>query len=57
LILKHADGFAARELAERLGVTVATIETRLHRARARLRAELAQLATESEFEASDHDRA
>ncbi len=54
LILKYADGNAARELAERLGVSVATIETRLHRARHRLRAELTQMATE--FEASDHER-
>ncbi len=53
LILKYAEGLAARELAERLGVAVATIEVRLHRARKRLRAELAQLATE--FEAQDHD--
>ena len=56
LILKHADGYGARELAERFGVTVATIETRLHRARHRLRAELAQLAAEFEFKGSDHDR-
>ena len=53
LVLKHAEGYGARELAARLGVTVATIETRLHRARRRLRAELAALA--AEFEASDHD--
>ena len=54
LILKYAEGYGARELAERLGVAVATIETRLHRARNRLRAELADLA--AEFEATDHDR-
>jgi len=54
LILKHAEGYGARELAERLGVAVATVETRLHRARRRLRAELADLA--AEFEAPDHDR-
>jgi RNA polymerase sigma-70 factor, ECF subfamily len=53
-ILKYAEGYTARELAERLGVTVSTIEARLHRARRRLRAELAGLA--AEFEASDHDR-
>jgi RNA polymerase sigma-70 factor, ECF subfamily len=55
LILKYAEGYGARELAERLGATVATIETRLHRARNRLRAELADLSTE--FEAPDHDKA
>jgi RNA polymerase sigma factor (sigma-70 family) len=54
LILKHAEGFTARELAERLGVAVATIEVRLHRARRRLRAELAGLS--ADLEADDHDR-
>ena len=53
LILKHADGLNAREIAERLGVAVATIETRLHRARGRLRAELVGLA--AEFEANQHE--
>jgi RNA polymerase sigma-70 factor (ECF subfamily) len=53
LILKHAEGYAARDLAERLGVAVATVESRLHRARRRLRAELADLA--AEFEAPDYD--
>jgi RNA polymerase sigma-70 factor (ECF subfamily) len=53
LILKHAEGYAARDLAERLGVAVATVETRLHRARRRLRAELAYLA--AEFEAPEND--
>jgi RNA polymerase sigma-70 factor (ECF subfamily) len=55
LILKHAEGYGARELAERLGASVGTVETRLHRARHRLRAELADLA--AEFEASDNDHA
>lgn len=41
LVLKYAEGLSARELAERLGVAVATVEMRLHRARGRLRAELA----------------
>jgi RNA polymerase sigma-70 factor, ECF subfamily len=54
LVLKHAEGFTARELSDRLGVAVATVETRLHRARHRLRVELAELS--AEFEASDHDR-
>ena len=51
LILKYAEGFSARELADRLGVVVATVEMRLHRARGRLRAELAGLA--AEFEATE----
>jgi RNA polymerase sigma-70 factor (ECF subfamily) len=54
LILKHAEGYCARELADRLGVAVATVETRLHRARRRLRSELAGLA--AEFEAYDHEQ-
>jgi RNA polymerase sigma-70 factor (ECF subfamily) len=53
LVLKHAEGLSARSIAERLGVAVATIETRLHRARGRLRDELAGLA--AEFEANEHE--
>jgi RNA polymerase sigma-70 factor, ECF subfamily len=53
LVLKHAEGFSARKLADRLGVAVATVEARLHRARKRLRLALAELS--AEFEASDHD--
>ncbi len=33
LMLKYSEGFTARELADRLGVSVVTIEARLHRAR------------------------
>jgi RNA polymerase sigma-70 factor, ECF subfamily len=54
LILKYAEGYGARELAERLGATVGTIEARLHRARNRLRLELTDLA--AEFEAPNHDK-
>jgi RNA polymerase sigma-70 factor, ECF subfamily len=54
LMMKHADGLGARELAERLGFSVATIETRLHRARRRLRVLLAGMS--DEFEASHDDR-
>ncbi len=53
LILKYAEGYSARELAERLGVTINTIEARLHRARHRLRAQLASVA--AEFETLDHE--
>ena len=53
LVLKYAEGFTARELSDRLGVSIPTIEARLHRARARLRDELTRLA--SDFEESDHD--
>jgi RNA polymerase sigma-70 factor, ECF subfamily len=53
LILKYGEGYGARELAERLGATVATIEARLRRARNRLRAELADLSIE--FEARNDD--
>ena len=57
LILKYAEGWSARELADRLGVNTAAVEARLHRARGRLRAELAQLASEfaSESRGSDND--
>jgi RNA polymerase sigma factor (sigma-70 family) len=48
LALKYGEGYGARELAARLGVTTNTIEARLNRARNRLRAELADLATEFE---------
>ena len=53
LILKYTERFCARDMADRLGVNVATVETRLHRARNRLRLELAELS--NEFEASSHD--
>ncbi len=53
LVLKYAEGFTARELSERMGATVSTIETRLHRARARLRAELTRRS--ADFEESDHE--
>ena len=53
LVLKYAEGFSAREVAERLGVTIPTIEARLHRARGRLRTELAALS--DDFEESGHD--
>jgi RNA polymerase sigma-70 factor, ECF subfamily len=54
LILKYSEGHGARALAERLGASVATIEARLHRARNRLRVELAQFS--AEFEAPENDR-
>jgi RNA polymerase sigma-70 factor (ECF subfamily) len=53
LVLKYAEGFTARELSDRLGVSIPSIEARLHRARARLRDELTRLA--SDFEEFDHD--
>jgi len=53
LILKYAEGYSARELGERLGVNVNTIEARLHRARHRLRVQLASVA--GELEKFDHE--
>jgi RNA polymerase sigma-70 factor (ECF subfamily) len=53
LVLKYAEGCSARDLAERLGVTVNTIEARLHRARRRLRLQLAGIT--AEFETDDHE--
>jgi RNA polymerase sigma-70 factor, ECF subfamily len=54
LVLKYAEGYGARELATRLGATVSIIEARLHRARRRLRAELAAMA--AEFETNDYEK-
>ena len=42
LLLKYTEDWKCSELAERLGVTVSTVETRLQRARKRLRHELAE---------------
>ena len=41
LLLKYTEDWSYRTLAEHLGVSESAVETRLHRARARLRAELA----------------
>ena len=41
LLLKYAEGLSYHALAERLGVAESAVEARLHRARQRLRAELA----------------
>lgn len=46
LLLKYAEDWSYEQIAEHLGVTESAVETRLHRARARLRTELA--AGESE---------
>ena len=46
LALKYGEGWTARELAEKLGVGVPAIETRLMRARLRLRARLESLAND-----------
>jgi len=43
LLLKYTEDWSYRELAARLGVSESAIETRLHRARARLRTELTAL--------------
>ncbi len=43
LMLKYTEGWSYQQIADRLGVTDTTVESRLHRARARLRAELAAL--------------
>jgi RNA polymerase sigma-70 factor (ECF subfamily) len=46
LLLKYTEDWSYRALAERLGVSPAAIEARLHRARGRLRSTLARLAPE-----------
>jgi len=58
LVLKYTEGWSARELAGRLGVKLAAVEARLHRARGRLRAELTALASDFALapEESDDDQ-
>jgi RNA polymerase sigma-70 factor (ECF subfamily) len=56
LNLKYAEGWSARELAERLSVKTAAVEARLHRARLRLRAELTALASEFATENTHDER-
>jgi RNA polymerase sigma-70 factor (ECF subfamily) len=41
LMLKYAENWSYQQIAEHLGVSHSAVEARLHRARARLRAELA----------------
>ncbi len=43
LLLKYTEDWSYRELAERLGISESAVEARLHRARGRLRSELAVL--------------
>ena len=43
LLLKYTEDWTYRELAAHLGISESAVEARLHRARARLRAELARL--------------
>jgi RNA polymerase sigma factor (sigma-70 family) len=43
LLLKYTEDWSYRELAEHLGITESAVEARLHRARQRLRTELAAL--------------
>lgn len=43
LLLKYTEDWSYRELAEHLGISHSAVETRLHRARARLRCELTAL--------------
>ena len=43
LLLKYTEDWSYRELAEHLGISESAVEARLHRARQRLRSELAVL--------------
>ncbi len=43
LLLKYTEDWNYRQLAEHLGITASAVEARLHRARAKLRRELAQV--------------
>ncbi|MBX3431781.1 MAG: sigma-70 family RNA polymerase sigma factor [Pirellulales bacterium] len=44
LLLKYTEDWSYREIADRLGLSVAAVESRLHRARGRLRTALARVA-------------
>ena len=48
LLLKYAEGWTYRQIAAHLGDTESAVEARLHRARARLRAELIRLKLNDE---------
>jgi len=50
LLLKYTEDWSCREIAQRLGVTVSTVQTRLQRARQRLRRQLARLDLQEEGE-------
>ena len=43
LLLKYTENWSYKQIAERLGVSESAVETRLHRARQRLRNTLAEL--------------
>lgn len=43
LLLKYTEDWSYRDLADRLGITPSAVQARLHRARARMRSELAAL--------------
>ena len=46
LLLKYTEDWSYQQLADHLGVTLSTVESRLHRARQRMRQALARLAPE-----------
>ncbi len=55
LLLKYTQRWSYRDLARHLGVTTSAVESRLHRARCRLRTQLAQLADSSFSSSSRSD--
>ncbi|HHM12379.1 MAG TPA: RNA polymerase sigma factor, partial [Planctomycetaceae bacterium] len=55
LLLKYTERWSYRDLAKHLGVTANTVESRLHRARCRLRTQLARLAGSSLSSSSPAD--
>ena len=50
LLLKYTENWSYRQLAEHLGITASAVEARLHRARKKLRRELAQAKVIEEVE-------
>ena len=52
VLLKYTEEWSCRQLAQHLGISITAIETRLYRARERLRQELARLDVKSDGQAS-----
>lgn len=52
LLLKYSDGFSYDQIADRLGITAATVRMRLHRARIHLKNRLSENATPAAYPAN-----
>jgi RNA polymerase sigma factor (sigma-70 family) len=47
LLLKYTEDWSYRQLADHLGISTSAVEARLHRAREKMRRQLAQLSPET----------